>query len=211
MNKIACSQALIKKKSPYFLLVLRLKSFFSFEGRGFNFVLLSLSYCCGSVAQSCLTLCDPMDCSTPGLPVPHHLLEFAQVHVHCINDAVQPSHPLTPSPSALNLSQHQGLFQWVICSHQMTKILELQLHHQSSSEYSGLISFKIDWFDLLAVQETFRSLLQHHSSKASVLWCSAFFMVQVSKPLGDVTPGKTIALTIRTFVGRVLFLLFNTV
>ena len=153
--------------------------------------------CCCSVTQLSATLCNPMDCSTPGLPVPHHLLEFAQVHVHCISDAIQPSHPLmTSSLSALDLSQHWGLFQWVICSHQMTKILELQLHHQSSSEYSGLISFKIDWFDLLAVQETFRSLLQHHSSKASVLWCSAFFMVQVSKPLGDVTPGKTIALTI---------------
>ena len=106
-----------------------------------------------SVAQSCLTLCDPMDCSTPGLPVPHHLLEFAQVHVHCIGDAIQPSHPLTPSsPSALNLSQHQGLFQQVVCSHHAikpflcqlcvyvmcvvvvgvrTKILEFQLQHQS--------------------------------------------------------------------------------
>ena len=86
--------------------------------------------CCCSVAQSCPTLCGPMDCNMPGLPVPHHLLEFAQVHVHCISDAIPPSHPLTPSsPPALNLSQHQGLFQWVISSHQMTKILELQ--HQS--------------------------------------------------------------------------------
>ena len=84
---------------------------------------------CCSVAQSCLILCNPMDCSMPGLPVPHHFPEFAQVHVHCIGDAVQPSHPLMPSSSALDLSQHQGLFQWVICSNQMTKILELQ--HQS--------------------------------------------------------------------------------
>ena len=89
-------------------------------------------WCCCSVSQSCPILCDPMDCSTPGLPVPYHLLEFAQVHVHCIGDAVQQSHPLTPSsPSVLNLSQHQGLFQWVICSHQMTKILELELQDQS--------------------------------------------------------------------------------
>ena len=115
-----------------------------------------------SVTQSCLTLCDPMDCSTPGLPVPHHLLEFAQVHVHCLSDAIQPSHPLLPSsPSALNLSQHQGL-----CLQHMTKILELQLQCQSSSEYSGLISLEIDWFDLLAVQGTLKSLLQNHSLKA---------------------------------------------
>ena len=80
------------------------------------------------IRQSCPTLCDPIDCSKPGLPVPHHLLEMAQVHVHCIGDAIQPSHPLTPSsPSALDLSQRQRLFQWVVCSHQMTKILELQL------------------------------------------------------------------------------------
>ena len=122
---------------------------------------------------------------------------------------VQPSHPLMPSPpSALNLSQHQRLFQWVICSHQMTKILELQLQHSPSSEYSGLISLQFDWFNLFAVQGTFKSLLQHHSSKASILWCSAFFTVQVSQPY--VTTGKTIALTIWTFVSRVMSLLFNT-
>ena len=90
---------------------------------------MTLNNC--SVAQLWPTLCNPMDCSMSGLPVPHHLPKFAQVHVHCIHDAIQPSHPLTPSsPSALNLSQHQELFQWVNCSHQMTKILELQLHHQ---------------------------------------------------------------------------------
>ena len=81
-------------------------------------------WCCCSVSQLCPTLWDHMDCSRPGLPVPHHLLEFAQVHVHCVSDAVQPSHPLTPSsPSALKLSQNQGLIQWVVCSYQMTKIL----------------------------------------------------------------------------------------
>ena len=90
-----------------------------------------MTHCC-SVAQSCLILCDPMDCSIPDMPVPHHLLKFAQVHVHCTGDATQPSHPLMPSsPSALNLSQYQGLFQWVGCLRQMTKILELHLQHQS--------------------------------------------------------------------------------
>ena len=86
-----------------------------------------------SVAQSCLTLCDPMDCSTPGLPVHHQLPEFTQTHVHWVSDAIQPSHPLSsPFPPALNLSQHQGLFQWVSSSHQVAKVLELQLQHQST-------------------------------------------------------------------------------
>ena len=149
-----------------------------------------------------------MDCSIPGLPVPHHLLEFAQVHVHCNGDAIQPSHPLMPSSTALNLSQHQGVFQWVSCSHQVTKILELQLQHHYFQWESGLISFKTDWFDLLAVRGTLKSLLQHHSLKASILWCSAFFIVQLSQPY--VATGKTIALTIRTFVDRVMSLIFNT-
>ena len=96
------------------------------------FKYLLWSCCCCSVTQSCPTLCDPMDCSMPGLPVPHHLPKFAQVHVHCFSDAIQPSHPLTPSSSsALNLSQHQGLFQWVSSAHQMTKILDFKLQHQS--------------------------------------------------------------------------------
>ena len=85
-----------------------------------------------SVVQSCLTLCDPMDCSTPGLPVHRQLLEFIQTHVHWVGNAIQPSHPLSsPSPPALNLSQHQGLFQWVISLHQMAKVLEFQLQFQS--------------------------------------------------------------------------------
>ena len=94
--------------------------------------LIFLQLCCCSVTQSCLTLCDPMDYTTPGLPVPHPLHKFSQVNIHCIGDAIQPSHPLMlSSPSALNLSLHQGLFQRVGCSHQMTKILEFQLQHQS--------------------------------------------------------------------------------
>ena len=109
---------------------------------------------CCSVAQSCPTLCDPMDCSTPGFPVLHHLPEFAQTHLHWVGDAIQPSHPLSsPSPPALNLSQHQDLFQWVGSLHPSTKVLELQLQH----EYSGLISFRIHLFDLLAVQGTLKS------------------------------------------------------
>ena len=105
---------------------------------------------------------DLMDDSTPGLP--HHLPKFAQAHVHCISDANQPSHPLTPSsPSALNLCKHQGLFQWVSYSNQVIKILELSFSISPSSEYSGLISLKIDGFDLLAVKATLKSLLQHHS------------------------------------------------
>ena len=152
--------------------------------------------CCCSIIQSCLTLCDPLDCSTPGLPVPHHLLKFAQVHVHCICDAIQPSHPLSPSsPSAFNFSQHQGLFQWVTHLHQRTKILELQLSISPSNEYSGLIY--LDWFDPLAVQGTSRNLLQHHGLKASILWCSAFFRVQLSQPY--VTTGKTVALPVLTY------------
>ena len=116
-------------------------------------------------------------------------------------DAIQPSHPLSsPSPPAFNLSQHQGLFQWVNSSHQVTKVLEFQLQHQFFNEYSGLISFRMDWLDLLAGQGTLKSLLQHHSSKASILQRSAFFTVQLSHPY--MTTGRTIALTRWTFVGN---------
>ena len=125
----------------------------------------------------------PMDCSTPGLPVHHQLSELAQTHVHQVGDAIQPSHPLSlPSPPAFNISQHQGLFRWVGSSHQVAKVLEFQFQHQSFQWYSGLISFRINLFDLFAVQGTLKSLLQHHSSKASVLWHSAFFIVQLSHP-----------------------------
>ena len=127
-----------------------------------------------SVTQYCQTLCYPRDCSTPGFSVHHQLPELAQTNVHRVNDAIQPSHPLSsPSPPAFNLSQHQGLLQWVSSSHQVAKVLEFQLQHQSSNEYSGLISFRTEWFDLLVVQGTLKSLLQHHSSKASILQHSA--------------------------------------
>ena len=118
------------------------------------------------VTQSCPTYCDPVDCSTPGFSIHHRLPELAQTHVLRVGDALQPSHPLlSPSP-AFNHSQHQGLFKWVSPSHQVAKVLEFQLQHQSFQWIFGLISFRIDWVDLHAVQGTLKSLLQHHSSKA---------------------------------------------
>ena len=161
-----------------------------------------VSICC-SVTKSCPALCNPMDCSTPGFPLLHHLSEFAQTHVHWVGDAIQPSHPLSsPSPPALNLSQHQGLFQWVSSSHQVAKVLELQLQHQSFNGYSGLISFRIDCFDL-AIQGTLKSLLKNHNSKASVIQCSALFMVQLSHPY--MTTEKTVTLTRQTFATKQCF------
>ena len=124
-----------------------------------------------SVAQSCLTLCDPMNRSMPGLPVHHQLLligrkSITQTHIHWVSDPIQPSHPLSsPSAHALNLSQNQGLFKWVSPSHQVAKGLEFQLQHSPSNEHPGLISFRMDRLDLFAVQGTLKSLLQHHSSK----------------------------------------------
>ena len=156
-----------------------------------------------SVTQSCPTLCDPLDRSTPGLPVHHQLWEFTQTHVHWVDNAIQPSHPLSsPSPPVFDLSQHQGLFQWVSSSHQVAKVLELQ-HQSTSNEYSGLIPFRIDWFDLLTFQRTLKSLLQPHCSEASVLQRSAFFMIHLSHLY--MTTGKTIALTRWTFVSKVMF------
>ena len=146
--------------------------------------------------------------STPGLPIHHQLPESTQTHVHWVCDAIQPSHPLlSPSPPALNLSQHQGLFQWVSSSYQMAKYWSFSLNISPSNEHPGLISFRMDWLYLLAVQGTLKSLLQHHNSKASILWHSVFFIVQLSHPY--MTTGKTIALPTWTFVGKVMSLLFN--
>ena len=157
-----------------------------------------------SVAQSCLTLCDPMDCSTPGFPVCHHLPELAQIHVLQVSDAIQPSHPLSsPSPPAFNLSQHQGFFQWVSSSHLWPKCWSFRCSISSSNEYSGLISFRMDWLDLLAVQRTLKSLLQHHSSKSSILWRSAFFTSQL---IIRTWLWFFIVLTRWTFVGRLISL-----
>ena len=161
-----------------------------------------------SVAQSCPTLCHPMNCSTPGLPVHHEHPEFIQIHVHRVGNAIQPSHLLSsPSPPAFNLSQYQGLFKCVSSSHRWPKYWSFSFSINPSNEYPGLISFRIDWLDLLAVQGTLRSLLQHHNSKASILQCSAFFTVQLSHPY--MTTGKTIALIRWTFVGKVMSLLLN--
>ena len=130
-----------------------------------------------SVTESCLTFCDPRNCSMPGLPIYHQLLEFTQTHIHWVSDTIQPSHPLSsPSPPAFNLSQHQGLFKWVSSSYQVAKYWSFSFSFSPSNEYSGLISFRSDWLDHLVVQGTFKSLLQHHSSKASILRCPAFFI-----------------------------------
>ena len=131
-----------------------------------------------SVTQSCPTLCDPMNHSTPGLPVHHQLPEFTQTHVHRVGDAIQPSHPLlSPSPPARSPSQHRSFpplhMRW-------PKYWSFRFSIIPSKEIPGLISFRMDWLDLLAVQRTLRSLLQHHSSKASILRHSAFFTVQLS-------------------------------
>ena len=136
-----------------------------------------------------------MTCSTPGFPVHLQILELAQTPVHWVHDAIQPSHPLwTPTPPAFNLFQHQVLFQWV----RWESIGAL-------ASASGLISFRMDWLDLLAVQGTLKSLLQHYSSKASIVQHSAFFMVQLSHPY--MTTGKTIALTRWTFASKITSLL----
>ena len=156
--------------------------------------------------QSCLTLWDAMECNTPGLPVHYQLLEFTQTHVHCVSDAIQPSYPLSsPSPPTFHLSQHQGLFKWVSFSYRWPKYWSISFSIGPSNEYLGLIAFKMNWLDLLAVQGTLRSLLQHDSSKASILRCSAFFIVQLWYPY--ITTGKTISLTRWTFVGKVMSLL----
>ena len=161
-----------------------------------------------SVVQSCPTLCDPMNCSTPGIPVHYQLPEPAQIHAHGVGDAIQPSHPLSsPSPPAFNLSQHQVFFKESVLHIKWPKYWSFSFSISPSNEYSGLISFRIDWFDLLAVQGTLKSLLQHHSSKASILQHSAVFVVQLSHPY--ITTGKSIALTRQTFVSRVMSLLFN--
>ena len=148
-----------------------------------------------------------MDLQHTRTPCPFPLSEFTQTHVHWVGDAIQPSHPLSfPSP-AFNLSQYLGLFQWVTLHIRWPKDWSFSFNISHSNEYSGLISFRMDWLDLLAVQGTLKSLLQHHSSKASIIQCSAFLIVQLSHPY--MTTGKTIALTRWIFVGKVMSLLFN--
>ena len=193
--------------SPLLLSLSLSNSVFAF----FFFFYLSLScvHQINSVSQSCQTLCDPMECSTPGFPVHHQLPELAQTHVRWVGDAIQPSHPLSsPSPSIHLPSVLPSIFSnESVLRIRWPKYWSFSFNISPSNEYSGLISFRIDWLDLLAVQGTLKSLLQHHSSKASILWHSAFFIVQFSHP--DMTTEKAIALTRWTFAGKVMSLLFN--
>ena len=146
-----------------------------------------------------------MNHSMPGLPVHHHLLEFTQTHVHWVGDPIQPSHPLSsPSPPALKSFLASGSFHLRI---RWPNYWNFSLNISPSNEHPGLISFRMDWFDLLAVQGTLKSLLQYHSSKPSILLRSAFFIVQLSHPY--MTTRKTIALIRQTFVNNVISLLFN--
>ena len=178
----------------------------------YNSALSSVTFRSGG--QSCPTLCDPTNCSVPGFPVHDQLLELTQTPVHWVGDAIQPSHPLSShSLPAFNHSQHQGLFPDVVSFSDVVlhirwpKCWSFSFSITPSNEYSGLISFRMDWLDLLSVQGTLKSPLQHHSSKASILQHSAFFMVQLSHPY--MTTGKTIALTRWTFVGKAMSLLLN--
>ena len=149
----------------------------------------SVLYQFSLVTQSCPTLCNPMDCTMLGFLVCHQHPKLAQTHVHWAGDAIQPSNPLSPpSPLTFILFQHQGLFQWVSSLHQIVKYQNFSFNISPSSEYLGLISVRIDWLDLLAVQGTLKNLLQHHNSKPSVFRCSAFFIVQLWHPY--MTTGK---------------------
>ena len=144
--------------------------------------------------------------TAPGIPVHHQLSEFTQTRVHWVGDAIQPTHPLlSPSPPAFNLSQLRVFSNESVLCIRWPKYWGFSFNISPSNEHPGQISFRMDWLDLLAVQGTLKSLLQHHSSKASILWRSAFFIVQLSHPY--MTTGKTIALTRWTFVDKVM--LFN--
>ena len=146
-----------------------------------------------------------MNRSMPGLPVHHQLPEFTQTYVHRVSHAIQPSHPLSsPSPPAPNPSQHQGLSNESTLCIRWPKYWSFIFSISPSNEHPGLISFRMDWLDLLAVQGTLKGLLQHHSS---IFQCSAFFTVQLSHP--NMTTRKTVTLTRWTFVGKVMSLLFN--
>ena len=149
-----------------------------------------------------------MDCSTPGLPVCHQLLELTRTHVHEVGDAIQPSHPvLSPSPPTSIFPSIRVFSSESALRIRWPKYWSFSFSISPSNEYSGLISFRIEWFGLLTVQGTLKRLLQHHSSKASILWRSAFIIVQLSHPY--MTTGKTIGLTRRSFVGKMMSLLFN--
>ena len=164
-------------------------------------LILTLNNIFSSIAQSCPILCNPMDCSTPGFPVHRWLVEHQldQTLVNRVSDAIQPSHPLSsPSPPASIFPSIKIFSNESIPHIRWPKYWSFSLSISPSNEYLGLISFMTDWLHLLAAQGTLKSLLQHYSSKASLLWCSIFFMIQLSHPY--MTSGKTIALTRQTFV-----------
>ena len=144
-----------------------------------------------SVAQSCPTLCNPIDCSMPGFPVHHQLPELTQTHVHRVSDAIQPSHPLSALLLSSIFPSIRVFSNDLVLRIRWPKYWSFNFSISPSNEYSGLISFRMEGLDLLAVQGTLKSLLQHHSSKASILRCSAIFVVQFSHP--NMTTGKTIA------------------
>ena len=163
----------------------------------------SVQFSCS--AMSSLTLCNPMDCSMPGFPVHHQLPELL---VHRISDAIRPSHPCHPLLFPPSIFPSIRVFSKVsVLGIRWSKYWSFSFSVSPSNGYSELISFRMHWLDLLAVQGTLKSLLQHQSSKASIVWCSAFFMVQLSHPY--MMTGETIALTVWTFVGKVMSLLFN--
>ena len=149
-----------------------------------------------------------MNCSTPGFPVHHQLPEFTQTHVYRVGDGIQLPHPLSspsplpPIPPSIRVFSNESTLRM-----RRPKYWSFSFSISPSNEHPGLISFRMDWLDLLVVQGTLKSLLQHHTSKASILRCSAFFTVQFSHPY--MTTGKNIALTRQTFVGKVMSLLFN--
>ena len=161
-----------------------------------------------SVTQLCLTLCNLIERSTPGLPIHHQLLEFTLTHVHWVGDAIQPSilcRPFLLPPSGF--SSIRDFSNESVLHIRWPKYWSINFSISPSNEHSGKISFRIDWLDLLSVQGTLMSLLQYHSSKASILQCSAFLIVQLSHSY--ITTGKTIALTRWIFVGKEMSLLFN--
>ena len=178
----------------------------SLSSKGFLVLLQFSSVQFSSVTQSCPTFCNPMDCSMPDFPVHHQLPELAQTHVHWVSDAIQPlCHPHLLLPSVFpNIRIFSN--EWVLHI-RLPKYWSFSFSISPSNVYSGLISFRMDWLDLTAVQGTNKGLLQHHRSKESVLWCSICSIVQLSHPY--MTTGKNRDLSRQTFVGRVLSLIFN--
>ena len=180
LTKLPNSTVQRKKIDPQFILRLENEIFIShiFILKKSVSVLYSYIFISSVQLLTSVWLCDPMNSRAPGLPVHHQLLEFTQTHVHRVGNAIQPSRPLSSPPHLTpNPSLHQGLFQWVNSLHEVAKVLEFQFQHQSFQWTPGLVSFRMDWLDLLAFQGTLKSLLQHHNSKASILQRSALFTV----------------------------------